>query len=190
MRSTTVLLGDRKAAGKTAKQPEAGPWFDILSFFFLGMSGWWVYQALYMEAPIFVQCKNETTASYMVTDSSGNSTYKPGCTYTLPEGDNITNQMSAAGQIGNAFLFIYRIFGRFCGSRRIRLPLVIGIWLGIGCISAVVAAFFWQTHVRVFNVDRSVPLLLVALFSGGLGCISSQTYWQFAADFPARSVLW
>ena len=180
------MLSNSKAGGDPEKNHGTGRWFDVVAFFFFGMSGWWVYNSLYMESPIFVQCKNETITSYPMGDL-GNSTTKSGYKCTLPEGDNIANQMSIVSQLGNVFPFVYRLVGRFCGPRRIRLPVVIGTWLAIGCASAVVAAFFWQTHFRLFDTtDSSVPLLAATLFSGGLGCISSMTYWQFAADFDIR----
>ena len=182
------MLSNSKAGEGAGKNPGTGLWFDVVAFFFFGMSGWWVYNSLYMESPIFVECKNKTVSSYTI-GNLGNSTNKVRYTCTLPEGDNITNQMSILSQLGNVFPFAYRLLGRFCGPRRIRLPVVIGTWLVIGCASAVVAAFFWQNHFRLFDaIDSSVPLLAATLFSGGLGCISSMTFWQFAADFDIRYI--
>ena len=188
-RSATVLFGNNKLEQEEVleKEQSSALWYDVAAFFFLGMSGWWVYNSLYMESPIFVQCQNGTKQSDI--DMSSNSTPAGSYKCTLPEGKNITNQMSIMGQIGNLFPLLYRLLGRFCGPRRIRLPLVIGTWLVIGGFSAVVAAFFWQTHIRLFNmVDSSVPLLGATLLSGSLGCMSSMTYWQFAADFEVRCV--
>ena len=47
-----------------------------------------------------------------------------------------------------------------------------------------VCAFFWKVTVDIEGTAYSWVLLLCAVLSGGIGCMSNVTYWAFASRYP------
>lgn len=143
---------------------------DTLLFSLFGMSGWFVGNALYAEMPIFTSCAQQATALT--------------CTYTLPEGPQISSYINVMTQLGNIVPLMYRIFSSRCGTRATRLPIAILLSLLVGVAGALVGALYWDDSMFLLGADRSILLLVCALGAGTLGSMSSIVWWQFAAVFP------
>jgi len=163
-------------------------------YFLFGMSGWWVYNTLSAEQPIFTAC-NTTLPTGLTAD---NSSANVNC--TLPEGPALASQISVTSQLGNIVPLLYRGIVKYCCSakedvaaggkrklctcaRSLRVPVVILASMLTGLFAAILASFEWQTGTYVFGEEHSLVLLLCCFLSGGLGCMSSIIYWQFASMY-------
>lgn len=99
---------------------------------------------------------------------------------TLPEGDTLGSELSAMTQLGNLFMVAYMV-----ARRHLRLDpaaLVCGMQL-VGTIALVVCACVCSSSALP---DKSVPLMVITVVTGGIGCTSGVHYWTFLLLFPAR----
>ena len=196
--------------------PAMHPCVEGLCYFLFGMSGWWVYNTLSAEQPIFTACNT----SVVLSNASGILHNDTITNCTLPEGRTLSSQISVTSQLGNLVPLLYRVVVKYlcvasedeedddegegegegtnnkknkkkklrrrcrC-ARSLRVPLVILFSMFTGLLAALLASFKWDTASYIFGDYHSVVLLLCCFMSGGLGCMSSIVYWQFASMYSS-----
>ena len=120
------------------------PTFESLGFFLFGMSGWWVYNALSAEQPIFTACNDSGGGG---GGGHGNHTDVFG---VVGHGGS---QISVASQLGNIVPLLYRVIVKYCCAspsqrarlpctcaRSLRVPVAILVLLATGLLAALLAA--------------------------------------------------
>ena len=124
------------------------PTFESLGFFLFGMSGWWVYNALSAEQPIFTACNDSGGGG---GGGHGNHTDVFG---VIGHGGS---QISVVSQLGNIVPLLYRVIVKYCCAspehspsqrarlpctcaRSLRVPVAILVLLATGLLAALLAA--------------------------------------------------
>mmetsp|Transcript_163067 Transcript_163067/g.518016 ORF Transcript_163067/g.518016 Transcript_163067/m.518016 type:complete len:373 (+) Transcript_163067:301-1419(+) len=130
------------------------PAVELLMWVLFGVSGWWSANAVTAELPLFVA--------------------------RLPAAEKLGNQLALMTQMGNAFLLVS------C-TTWVSAVLVAAFavsfansYQAMGTLSLVGCSFMWDIVVD----KNSIPLLACMILSGGVGCMSTATYWAFMIAFP------
>lgn len=149
-----LTLGERHARDATAE-----PWLaDTLLFFVMGMSGWWVINAIqWAESPIFVDF--------------------------TPERERIGNWLSVSCALGNVFPVFYKgALSKDAQSRLLSGSILTCQALAV--VTAVVCAVGWKVQANMLGETHSVVLIVCAIVAGGVGTLSNVTYWALAVRYP------
>jgi len=75
---------------------------------------------------------------------------------------------------------------RSAESRRKAISSTVFILLVFGCAVLLVAAFSWDSTIKVDGSEYSGVLLLCSFVAGGIGTMSNVTYWAFATRYPTH----
>lgn len=132
---------------------------ESLMFLVIGMSGWWVANALiWAEIPILVQ--------------------------RTPEGKAISNVLNLAVQVGNLCPIGYKLAFSAETQSRI-LPHSILVSQVVAVAAAVAAAMLWQDDAHILSWgSHSVGLIACTVIAGAVGTLSNVTYWALCVRYP------
>ena len=145
------------AAAAGVSQERQSQLLESIVFFTLGMSGWWMPNAITAEMPFFV--------------------------LYLPEKQAIGSTVQLSMQIGNLFPFLYK--GLLTAEQQSRhLSTAVLLSQAIATATGVLCALVWKDTVRIGGSEYSVGLGACMLVGGGMGILSNVTFWALAARYP------
>ncbi|CAK9040283.1 unnamed protein product [Durusdinium trenchii] len=96
----------------------------------------------------------------------------------LPEGQALGTQLSMMVQAGNIFSISYKVIEHHCGA--IDASIVVSGMHQMSLFILMLLAVFWDRELG----GASIWLLSLAVFAGGLGCLSDLTYWSLVMRHP------
>ena len=145
------------AAAAGVSQERQSQLLESIVFFTLGMSGWWMGNAIYAEMPFFV--------------------------LYLPETQAIGSTVTLAIQVGNLFPFLYK--GLLTAEQQSRhLSTAVLLSQAVATATGVMCALVWRDTVRIGGSEYSAGLVACAVVGGGMGILSNVTFWALAARYP------
>jgi len=97
---------------------------------------------------------------------------------SLPEGKRMGNLLAVCTQIGNIFPIAYKLFT--CRQQTDPSRTVMASQ-ALATFSLVCCAMFWD----VLIAGHSAVVLVAAIATGGVGCLSNATYWEAVSTYPA-----
>lgn len=101
---------------------------------------------------------------------------------TAPEAWKLPSYIVIIVQCGNIALLAYMIYDK-CSSIRIDDANLIYFTLMLGCVAAILMAFFYQDTITINGEPKSVPLLLLTFVFAAVGCLSSVLFMPFMGRF-------
>lgn len=106
----------------------------------------------------------------------------PQMVQTAPEGWNLPSYIVILTQSGNIVSFIYIIYEKWSCIKFNDVNLIY-FTLGIGCLAAILMAFFYQNTIFYANQEHSVPLFIFTSMFAIVGCLSSVLFMPFMGQF-------
>lgn len=106
----------------------------------------------------------------------------PQIVQTAPEGWNLPSYIVILTQSGNIASLIYIIYEKWSTIKFDDANLIY-LTLGIGCLAAILMAFFYQSTINIDGEDRSIPLLIFTGMFAIVGCISSVLFMPYMGRF-------
>mmetsp|Transcript_19748 Transcript_19748/g.52784 ORF Transcript_19748/g.52784 Transcript_19748/m.52784 type:complete len:467 (-) Transcript_19748:174-1574(-) len=97
---------------------------------------------------------------------------------SLPEGKRMGNLLAVCTQIGNIFPIAYKLLT--CRQQTDPSRTVMASQ-ALATLSLVCCAIFWD----VLIAGHSAVVLVAAIATGGVGCLSNATYWEAVSTYPA-----
>lgn len=128
---------------------------DLLAITF-GISAWIGITGTYLELPQIVQ--------------------------TAPEGWNLPSYIVILTQSGNVASLIYVIYEKWSTVKCDDVNLIY-VTLGIGCLAAILMAFYYQSTIYLADEQRSIPLFIFTAMFAIVGCLSSVLFMPFMGRF-------
>lgn len=128
---------------------------DTLAIFF-GISAWIGITGTYLQLPQIVE--------------------------TAPEAWKLPSYIVIIVQCGNITLLAYIIYDK-CSAIRIDDAHFIYLTLILGCLAAILMAFFYQDTIMINGEPKSIPLLLLTFVFASVGCLSSVLFMPFMGKF-------
>lgn len=128
---------------------------DILAIMF-GISAWIGITGTYLQLPQIVE--------------------------TAPEAWKLPSYIVIIVQCGNIALLAYMIYDK-CSSIRFNDAHFIYSTLILGCLAAILMAFFYQHTIMINDEQKSIPLLLLTFVFASVGCLSSVLFMPFMGRF-------
>lgn len=101
---------------------------------------------------------------------------------TAPEAWKLPSYIVIIVQFGNIALLAYMIYDK-CSSVRIDDAHFIYLTLMLGCLAAILMAFFYQDTIMINGEPKSVPLLLLTFVFASVGSLSSVLFMPFMGRF-------
>mmetsp|Transcript_9377 Transcript_9377/g.22506 ORF Transcript_9377/g.22506 Transcript_9377/m.22506 type:complete len:470 (-) Transcript_9377:128-1537(-) len=96
----------------------------------------------------------------------------------LPEANSLGTQLSMMVQAGNIFSISFKLIEHHYGP--LNASLVVNGMHQVSLLLLMLLAMFWDAELLGF----SLPLMLLAVASGGMGCLSDLTYWSLVMRHP------
>lgn len=137
------------------KLAERNVYVDLLAILF-GIGSWIGINSVYLQLPLIVS--------------------------NAPEGWSLPSYMAVVIQIGNIGPFTYTLFQKY-SSKKLKDAYVIYVLFAIGCVTAIMMAFFYQQTAYVAGHERSVALLVLVFFFALVGCTSSVLFMPYMGRF-------
>lgn len=106
----------------------------------------------------------------------------PQIVQTAPEGWNLPSYIVILTQTGNIASFIYIIYEKWSTVKFDDANLIY-LTLGIGCLAALLMAFFYQSTINIGGEERSIPLLIFTGMFAIVGCVSSVLFMPYMGRF-------
>ncbi|XP_055325459.1 riboflavin transporter 2-like [Sitodiplosis mosellana] len=106
----------------------------------------------------------------------------PQIVQTAPEGWNLPSYIVILTQSGNIASLVYIIYEKW-SSVKFDDANLIYLTLGIGCLAAILMAFFYRTTINIGGEERSIPLLIFTGMFAIVGCVSSVLFMPFMGRF-------
>jgi len=141
-------------------------WFPYILICLFGMSAWVAMNGLWSEMPALVPVLPEN--------------------YKLPSILVITTQL---GNVGPLIFVIISTVTSYVMKRRVDLE-VPGVFviIGIGIITCILLAIFWDHTAVVFGNLHSVPFLVLSFFLSIVDCTSTLVYIPYMERFPEQYI--
>lgn len=100
---------------------------------------------------------------------------------TAPEGWNLPSYIVILTQSGNIASVAYIVSQKWSTEKCD--VILIYVTLGIGCLAAILMAFYYQNTVFIANRERSIPLFIFTAMFAIVGCLSSVLFMPFMGRF-------
>ncbi len=106
----------------------------------------------------------------------------------LPEGWNIASYVFLTLNGGKVAMFVYIIIKKMLGERLQEMP-VIYVIIGVGAVSLLLLAFFWDRTVWIGGAERSLVLLSLLVCLGSVDAMSNVVYVPYMARFKSQYIV-